>query len=58
VPLASRDACRELGALADECLCLCTPEPFNAVGAWYDSFEQVGDDDVLGFLGAAAHSRG
>jgi putative phosphoribosyl transferase len=58
VPLASRDACKELGVLADQCLCLSTPEPFNAVGAWYDSFEQVGDDEVLGFLGAAAHSGG
>ena len=58
VPLASRDACKELGALADECICLSSPEPFNAVGAWYDSFEQVGDDEVLDFLGAAAHSRG
>lgn len=54
VPLASRDACKALGALADECICLSTPEPFNAVGAWYDSFEQVGDDEVIGFLDTAA----
>jgi putative phosphoribosyl transferase len=58
VPLASRDACKELGALADECICLCMPEPFRAVGAWYDRFDQVSDDEVLGFLGAAARSRG
>lgn len=53
VPLASRDACADVEALADECICLCTPEPFRAVGAWYDSFEQVGDEEVLDFLGAA-----
>jgi putative phosphoribosyl transferase len=54
VPLASRDACKELGALADECICLSTPEPFRAVGAWYDSFEQVDDDEVIALLDAAA----
>jgi predicted phosphoribosyltransferase len=27
------------------------------VGAWYDNFEQVGDDEVIGFLGAAARAN-
>jgi putative phosphoribosyl transferase len=54
VPLASRDACKELGALADQCICLSSPEPFNAVGAWYDSFEQVNDEEVIALLDAAA----
>jgi putative phosphoribosyl transferase len=54
VPVASRDACEEIGALVDQCICLSTPESFRAVGAWYDSFEQVSDDEVLGLLADAA----
>ena len=54
VPVASRDACEEIGALADQCICLNTPASFQAVGGWYDSFEQVGDDEVLALLAQAA----
>ena len=57
VPVASRDACEEIGALADQCICLSTPESFQAVGGWYDSFEQVSDDEVLGLLAKATSSH-
>lgn len=56
VPVASRDACEEIGALVDRCICLKTPESFQAVGGWYDSFEQVSDDEVLGLLAKATSS--
>lgn len=33
-----------------ELVCLSHPYPFEAVGRWYESFEQVSDEDVLGEL--------
>lgn len=52
VPVASGDACRALAPLADEVVCAATPEPFYAVGAWYDDFSQTTDDEVRALLGA------
>ena len=54
VPVASREACAELRSRADQCLCLITPESFNAVGEWYDKFEQVSDDEVISLLEGVA----
>jgi predicted phosphoribosyltransferase len=44
----------DLARLADEVVCPSRPERFSAVGWWYDRFDQVGDDEVLTLLGAAA----
>ena len=46
VPVGALGACRELAAIADEVICAQTPEPFDAVGAWYDDFSQTTDDEV------------
>lgn len=46
VPVAAAATCQEVSALADEMVCAVTPEPFYAVGAWYDHFEQTGDDAI------------
>jgi putative phosphoribosyl transferase len=46
VPVAPRATCDSIRAEADELLCLETPEPFDAVGAWYDDFTQVEDEAV------------
>ena len=46
VPVCAREAREELSALVDECICLSAPEPFRAVGAWYESFEQMSDNEV------------
>ncbi|MBI5720638.1 MAG: phosphoribosyltransferase [Burkholderiales bacterium] len=54
VPVASREAAARLRALADEWVCLAEPVPFEAVGSHYRQFEQVGDDDVMQALAAAA----
>jgi putative phosphoribosyl transferase len=51
-PVAARDTCRDLGTLADEVVCLFTPEPFQAVGLWYEDFSQTTDDDVRQLLQA------
>lgn len=54
VPVAPPDVCAELGRLADEMLCLETPEPFYAVGAWYEDFTQTTDQQIRELLARAA----
>ena len=53
-PVGARDSCRRLGELADEVVCLRTPEPFRAVGCWYHDFAQTTDAEVIGLLKASA----
>lgn len=53
VPVGSREACLRLNALADDVVCLATPDPFWAVGEHYDTFTQLTDDDVIAALDAA-----
>jgi predicted phosphoribosyltransferase len=54
VPVASREACADIGALADEILCALTPSPFGSVGRWYEDFTPTGDEEVRALLAAAA----
>jgi predicted phosphoribosyltransferase len=51
VPTASPDTCEALKAAADDVVCAMTPEPFFAVGHWYDDFTQTTDDEVARSLG-------
>ncbi|HJR19917.1 MAG TPA: phosphoribosyltransferase family protein [Actinomycetota bacterium] len=51
VPVAPSESVARLRAIADEIVCLEMPEPFSAVGQWYDHFPQVTDDEVLAALG-------
>ena len=37
-------------AEADEVVCAQTPEPFYAVGAWYEDFGQTTDEEVRDLL--------
>jgi putative phosphoribosyl transferase len=50
VPVAPPSTCADLRRLADEVVCLQTPEPFMAVGAWYEDFEQNTDAEVIQLL--------
>jgi putative phosphoribosyl transferase len=50
VPVGAVESCRRLRALADEVICLRTPEPFNAVGLWYQRFDQTTDSEVVELL--------
>jgi predicted phosphoribosyltransferase len=54
VPVASAETCREFETLADEVICLYTPEPFIAVGRWYHDFSQLTDEQVRDYLERAA----
>lgn len=51
VPTASREACEEMRRQADEVICARTPEPFRAVGRWYEDFSQTSDAEVRELLG-------
>jgi putative phosphoribosyl transferase len=57
VPVAPWEACRELASVADEMVCLETPEPFQAVGLWYSDFTPPSDDDIRDMLARAAASQ-
>jgi putative phosphoribosyl transferase len=50
VPVASPETCRSFLGVADDVVCAVTPEPFRAVGLWYDDFSQTTDDDVQELL--------
>ena len=54
VPTGAPETCQALGEDADEVVCAMTPEPFYAVGLWYDDFTQTGDDEVHDLLRRAA----
>ncbi len=53
VPVAAADTCQSLRAQVDDLVCLCTPEPFEAVGLWYDDFSQTTDEEVHQLLDRA-----
>ncbi len=50
VPVAPPDTCEALRGFADRVVCPRTPVPFGGVGAWYQNFEQVRDDEVRALL--------
>jgi putative phosphoribosyl transferase len=50
VPVAPARALADLAPEADEIVCLLQPEPFHAVGAHYEDFAQVSDDEVIAAL--------
>jgi len=54
VPVGAPETCAAIGALADEVVCLEMPEPFYAVGLWYEDFEQTEDGEVHELLERAA----
>ena len=53
-PVAALDTVSLLRPLADEIVAVETPEPFGAIGMWYDDFPQVSDDEVRSLLRRAA----
>jgi len=53
VPVGPPETISKLSKIADRVVCLSTPEPFYAIGRFYDEFEQVDDDTVREVLRAA-----
>jgi predicted phosphoribosyltransferase len=56
VPTASPESCEELRAEVDEVICSITPEPFYAVGFWYEDFSQTTDEEVRDLLARSEHA--
>ena len=50
VPVGARQAVQALRTVADLVVCLSTPEPFIAVGAAYEDFRQLSDEEVVAVL--------
>lgn len=50
VPVAPRSACQELATQGIQVVCLATPEPFYAIGLWYENFSQTTDEQVRALL--------
>lgn len=46
VPVGAKESCRLLEETADDVICLQVPDPFSAVGMWYEDFSQTSDDEV------------
>ena len=51
VPVGAPSTCDELRAGVADVICLRTPEPFQAVGLWYEDFSQTTDEEVHQLLG-------
>ncbi len=54
VPVAPRAAIAGLSSVADEVVCLETPDRFMAIGQWYGDFSQTTDEEVVRLLRRAA----
>jgi predicted phosphoribosyltransferase len=52
VPTAPPHALHELRSEVDELVWVIAPDPFHAVGLWYDDFSQLSDEDVRRALSA------
>jgi putative phosphoribosyl transferase len=50
VPTAPAETCAELRTMADEVICLVTPEPFYSVGGSYLDFSPTTDEEVRDIL--------
>ena len=59
VPVAAPSVCQALAREVDSMVCAITPEPFYAVGLWYQDFSETSDDEIRDLLqrAAAAHAH-
>jgi predicted phosphoribosyltransferase len=55
VPVGARDTCERLAQVADRVVCPESPEPFRAVGVWYEDFDQTSDEEVTRLLSESSH---
>ena len=54
VPTAPKETYDEMRTIVDEMVCIMTPDPFYAVGLWYEDFSQTTDEEVRELLRRAA----
>ncbi len=58
VPIAPPETCDAVRDIVDDIVCARTPEPFHAVGRWYQDFSQTTDDEVHELLARAGQPGG
>jgi predicted phosphoribosyltransferase len=58
VPIAPPETCEGLRGEADDVVCARTPEPFVAIGVWYEQFRQVSDEEIRDLLNRANGAGG
>ena len=56
VPVAAAPTCDAFRREVDEIVCLLTPEPFLAVGHWYETFSPPTDEEVHDLLARSLQS--
>ncbi len=54
-PRTAASTCEDLREQVDEIICAMTPEPFYAVGLWYEEFSQTTDQEVRELLSRRVH---
>lgn len=57
VPVAAAETCDEFRSEVEETVCLATPEPFYAVGMWYEDFSETTDEEVRSLLEQARREQ-
>jgi putative phosphoribosyl transferase len=50
VPVAAKDACEKIRPQVDDVVCLLTPDPFAAIGFWYEDFAPTSDEEIRELL--------
>ncbi|OLC59789.1 MAG: hypothetical protein AUH89_05510 [Ktedonobacter sp. 13_1_40CM_4_52_4] len=57
IPTAAPSTCEEFAAEGDEVVAVIRPEPFYAVGLWYEDFPQTSDEEVRDLLERARQEQ-
>lgn len=57
VPVAAPSVCESFTHIVDQMVCAQTPEPFYAVGLWYQDFSQTSDEEVHHILQESQHRQ-
>ncbi len=58
VPVAAESTCRTFRGDVDRIVCMETPEPFYAIGLWYEDFAPTTDEEVRSLLAQAVRKTG
>jgi len=58
VPAAAPETCEAFRDEVDEIICAITPDPFYAVGVWYEDFSQTSDEEVRELLAQQGVNHG
>jgi putative phosphoribosyl transferase len=57
VPVAAHETCQAFRNEVDEIVCAIMPDPFHAVGLWYEDFSQTSDEEVRKLLSQAREAE-